>query len=208
MMPRPVADYLVQIGLESAEPPVSLALPEPDLAPLWPEEPEEDPQIAIDAAREEGRAEGLEAARAEHEEELARAQARFDAELKAAREAWAREEGARLLEQLAAAMRAIEAGLADSVARVLRPFIVAALRRQMIDRLVENIRTIVGSAEMTAIQIAGPADLIEILRAALQGAPAAFHFVIQDSVDVSVVAEQTSIDTRLKAWTDLIGAEA
>jgi len=208
MMPRPVADYLIQIGLESVEPPVLIAPPEPDLAPLWPEEPEEDPQIAIDAAREEGRAEGLEAARAEHEEELAHAQARFDAELKAAREAWAREEGARLQEQLAAAMRAMEAGLADSVARVLRPFIVAALRRQMIDKLVENIRTIVGSAEMAAIQIAGPADLIGILRAELQGAPAAFEFVTQDSVDVSVIAEQTSIDTRLKAWTDLIGAEA
>jgi hypothetical protein len=212
MMPRPVADYLVQIGLESVEPPVMSAPLEPDLAPLWPEEPEEDPQIAIDAAREEGRAEGLEtarvAAKAEYEDELARAQARFDAELKAAREAWAHEEGARLLEQLAVAMRAIEEGLADSVARVLRPFIVATLRRQMIDKLVENIRTIVGSTEMTAIQIAGPADLIEVLRAELQGAPAAFHYVTQDSVDVSVIAEQTSIDTRLKAWTDLIGAEA
>jgi hypothetical protein len=212
MTPRPVADYLVQIGLESVEPPVLIAPPEPDLAPLWPEEPEEDPQIAIDAARDEGRAEGLEtareAAKAEYEEELARAQAHFDAELKAAREAWAREEGARLQEQLAAAMRTIEEGLADSVARVLRPFIVAALRRQMIDKLVENIRTIVGSAEMTAIQIGGPADLIEILRAELEGAPAAFHYVTQDSVDVSVIAEQTSIDTRLKAWTDLIGAEA
>ena len=208
MMLRPVADYLVQIGLESDEPPVLVVPPEPDLAPLWPEEPEEDPHIAVDAARDEGRAAGREEARAEHEAELARAQERFDAELNAAREGWAREEGARLQEQLGAAMCAIEERLADSLARVLRPFIVAALRRQMIEKLVENIRTIVGSADMIAIQIAGPADLIEVLRHALEGAPAAFDYLVRDSVDVSVVAEQTSIDTRLKAWTELIGAEA
>jgi flagellar biosynthesis/type III secretory pathway protein FliH len=212
MIPRPVADYLIEIGPGDAPPPILVASPEPDLTPLWPEEPEEDPQIAIDAAREEGRAAGLEEARtqcaADYAAELAAAHARFGAELTAARESWAHEEGAHLREQLAAAMLAMEERLADSVARVLRPFIVAALRRQMIDKLIENVRTIAGSAEKIAIEIAGPADLIEILRTQLEGVPAAFKYVMQDGVDVSVVADQTSIGTQLKAWTDLIGVEA
>ncbi len=212
MIPRPVADYLIEMGQDAPPLPILVASPEPDLTPLWPEEPEEDPQIAIDAAREEGRAAGLDEARtqcaAEYAAELAAAQARFDAQLTAARESWAHDEGANLREHLAAAMLAMEERLADSVARVLRPFIVAALRQRMIDKLIENVRTIVGSAEKIAIEIAGPADLIEILRGQLQAAPATFKYVAQDGVDVRVVADQTSISTQLKAWIDLIGAEA
>ena len=211
MMLRPVADYLIQIGLDEGEPSLPELPLEPDLAPLWPEEPKEDPQIAIDAARQQGLVEGAEAARAEcaaaYAADSARAQKRFDAELAAARETWAREEGARLREQIAASMLAIEMSLADSVGRVLRPFILATLRRRMIDKLVESVRTIVSSAETVAIEISGPADLNEILRAELRGTPAALNFLTQESVDVRVVAGQTSIETRLKAWTDLIGAE-
>ena len=206
-MARPVADYLAQIGSGRDPSPALVAPPEPDLAPIWPEEPKEDPQIAIDAAREEGRAAGLEIARSEHVAQLAQAQQRFDSELAAARTAWAHEEGGQLREQLAAAMRGLEEKLAESVSRVLRPLIVATLRQKMIGQLIENIKTIVDSREKAIIEIVGPADLLEILRTELRGAPAVFDYVARDSIDVRVTAEQTSIDTQLKAWIDLIGAE-
>jgi hypothetical protein len=77
----------------------------------------------------------------------------------------------------------------------------------MIDKLIDGVRTIAGSADKIVIQISGPADLLEILRQHLQAAPAAIEYVTQDGVDVRVVAEQTSIDTQLKAWIDLIATE-
>lgn len=207
-MARPVADYLVEIGpLGDIAPPLALFLPETEITPIWPEEPEENPQVAIDAAREDGRAEGLAEAQANFAAELAQAREGFAAELKEARQQWANAEGERLREQLVAGLAAMEERLSESVARVLRPFILAALRRRMTEKLVENVRTIVGSADKMKIRIAGPEDIVAALRDELQTVPAAIEYVVQTGLDVSVSAEPTSIETQLKAWTDLIGNE-
>jgi hypothetical protein len=207
-MARPVADYLVEIGpLGDIAPPLPLFLPETEIAPIWPEEPEENPQIAIDAAREEGRAEGLAVAQADFAAELAQAREGFAVELKEARQQWASAEGERLREQLTSGLAAMEERLSEGVARVLRPFILSALRRRMTEKLVENIRTIVGSADKMKIRIAGPEDIVAVLRDELQAVPAAIEYVVQTGLDVSVCAEPTSIETQLKAWTDLIGNE-
>ena len=77
----------------------------------------------------------------------------------------------------------------------------------MTEKLVENIRTIVGSADKMKIRIAGPEDIVAVLRDELQAVPAAIEYVAADWPDVSVSAEPTSIETQLKAWTDLIGNE-
>ncbi len=207
MMARPVAEFLVQMELDGSEPAALFIPTEVDLTPAWPEEAKEDPQAEIEAARDEGYAAGIEAAAAQHEAQLAHAHEQFVAELATAREAWAREEGDRLREQLATALLALEATFADAVGRVLRPFVVAALRQRMVDKLIDSVRTIAGSADKAVIQILGPADLLEILRQHLQAAPATIEYVTQDGVDVRVVAEQTSIDTQLKAWIDLIATE-
>jgi hypothetical protein len=206
MIARPVADFLVQLKLGDAEP--ALFIPtETDLPPAWPEEAKEDTQALIDAAREEGHAAGVETAAAEYAAQSALAREQFNAELTAAREAWAQEEGERLRDQLSAAMLAMEETFADAIGRVLQPFVVTTLRQQMVDKLIEGVRTVAGSADRMAIQISGPADLLEILRQHLDSAPAAIDYVTTQSVDVRVVAGQTSIDTQLKAWIDLIAAE-
>jgi hypothetical protein len=207
-MRRPVADYLIEISAAVDEEAVLIAPLANDLAPLWPEEPEPDWQAAIDAAREEGRAAGLEAAAAEYDEKLAMTRETFDSDLKNAREAWAADEGQRLREQLDNALAAIEERLTDGVARVVRPFVIASLREQMIAKLIENVRTIVGSSDHIAIKISGPADLLAILQAKLQGSGAACEYVEHDAIDVGVVTNETSIDTQLRAWIDLIGKEA
>jgi hypothetical protein len=207
-MPRPVADYLIEISSAAAEPAVLITPPANDLAPIWPEESEPDWQAAIDAARDEGREAGCEAAAADYEEKLKLAREAFEADLRAARDAWAAEEGVRLREQLDHSLAGMEERLTENVARVLRPFIVASLRERMIAKLIENVRTIVGSADRITIKISGPPDLLALLRAKLEGSPAACEYVEQEGVDVSVVADETSIDTQLKAWIDLIGEEA
>jgi hypothetical protein len=204
MIARPVAEFLVQMELGASEPAALFIPTDADLTPMWSEEVKDDPQAQIDAARNEGYAAGVEAATAEHAAQLALAREQFAAELATARETWAREEGDRLREQLAAALLAMEETFADAVGRVLQPFVIAALRQRMIDKLIDGVRTIAGSADKIVIQISGPADLLEILRQHLQAAPAAIEYVTRDGVDVRVVAEQTSIDTQLKAWIDLI----
>jgi hypothetical protein len=208
MIARPVADFLVQMDLGDAEPTALFIPTEADLTPAWPEEErEEDASALIDAAREEGYAAGVEAANAEHAAQNALAREQFDAELAAARETWTHKEGERLREQLSAAMQAMEETFADALGRVLQPFVIATLRQQMIDRLIEGVRTVAGNAEKIAIQISGPADLLDILRQHLDTSPAAIEYITLDTVDVRVVTGQTSIDTQLKAWIDLIAAE-
>ncbi len=207
MIARPVAEFLVQMELGASEPAALFIPTDVDLAPVWSDETKDDPQAQIDTARDEGYAAGVEAAAAEHAGQLARAHEQFAAELATARETWVRGEGDSLREQLTTALLAMEETFADAVGRVLQPFVVAALRQRMIDKLIDGVRTIAGSADKIVIQISGPADLLEILRQHLQAAPAAIEYVTLDSVDVRVVAQQTSIDTQLKAWIDLIATE-
>ena len=59
-------------------------------------------------------------------------------ELAAAREAWASEEGGRLAEQLAAGLRQIGSAVADTIARILKPFLGAKLRARRSRDLVES----------------------------------------------------------------------
>ena len=77
----------------------------------------------------------------------------------------------------------------------------------MLDELMEHIATMAAAHEAIDMVIAAPADLIGVLRKKLADLPLAIRYEPSESVDVSVTAGQTTIETRLKAWIDLIGAK-
>jgi len=203
---RPIADYLMRFEPET-EPALELCGDAPP-DPVWTVEPQEDHERALAEARESGKAEGLEEARAEFSAALEQEREEFARQLASEREKWLREEAEPLRERLAAALRELEENIASSLSRILRPFIVDSLRRRMIGGLIEHIATMIGNNDKIAIRIAGPADLLATLRERLESMPASIDYVPQDCVDVSVSAEQTAIETQLESWINLINAEA
>lgn len=211
MIARPAAHYLMRFGEEVIA--TQQAEESAEFAPIgvvWPPEPQEtaeDRQAELDAARESGRAEGDAAAREECAAELEEERRAHQQELAAARQKWADEESVALKSALAAGVAEIEEQLAQAVGRVLSHFVIDALRSQMMTELVETLGVLIGSNEAIAIKIDGPADLLASLRGALDETHANITYEVTESVDVSVKAERTVIETQLSAWIAAIKAE-
>ena len=107
---------------------------------------------------------------------------------------------------LDAALSLVETRIAESVARVLRPFLVAELRGQAIDALEESIGVLLRT-DQAIIEISGAADLLDVLQSRV-GAAMAIAWSPNSGADVRVVADQTVIESRIEAWARRIGATA
>jgi hypothetical protein len=151
---------------------------------------------AARAAREEARA----AIAAEYEERLAAERRAHEEALSAARARWCAEEGERLAPMLAAGIEGLETRIADTAAGVLRPFVDAMRRAQVIGALREAVTAVLAS-DAPALRIEGPQALLDALRAALPDTGGTLvDYVPSERVDVRVVADRTVITSHLEAW--------
>lgn len=209
MIVQPVAQYLTRFDTETSEGP---ALPDfsagEDLAPLWAAEPVEDWETRVAAAHDAGYAEGQAAAQAEAAAEIERLQQEHAERLAEERQKWLHDEGETLKAGLAAAMQQVQETVAESVGQVLRPFVIESLRRQMLDELATHIASMAASHDEIAIKIRGAADLLAALQEKLGPLLVAIDYEEGEGVDLTVIAGQTMIETRLQAWIDLISANA
>jgi hypothetical protein len=184
---RPVAHYLVEFG----PPPLAEAIDEIDHGAAcvdFPDEPvAEDPVDLLQAARDEGVAEGYATARSECDVQLLQERQAFEARLAAERDKWTRQESEKLGGAVKAAFAEIESNIAGSVERVLTPFVVEALRRKMIDLLAENVAILLGGRERPIVEIRGPEDLLAMLREKLAAFSCAINYSPEDSIDVRIV---------------------
>lgn len=149
-----------------------------------------------------GRAEAdavLEAQRARHEQER-------DALFANARSAWAREEGARLAEQLAAAQETATQRLAEAVARTLAPILEQRLHQSTVDDFVATVRELMTHPDATALEITGPADLLAAFRAALGPAGERLRFIENDCPEARASMADSVVETRLALWRDRLRA--
>jgi hypothetical protein len=213
MMARPVAHYLMRFGAEAVA--THQAEEKADFAPMpmWPRETEQQEESAedrlreLEAAREGGHAEGYAAAREEFATELEKQRKLHQSELAGARLQWVRDEGAALRAGLAAGLIEIEERLAQGVGRVLAHFVIDVLRKQMMTELIEAMRTIIATNEALPIKISGPENLLASLRESLAETRANVIYEVSDSIDVTVKADETTIETQLSAWVARIKAE-
>jgi hypothetical protein len=121
-------------------------------------------------------------------------------ELASAREAWTRLESGRLAEQLVKDLEALEARLAGTTARILKPFLAVELHRRAITDLAESL-TVLRTQEKTAvISVSGAADLLEALRLRLEGKFENVTYHQSGACDVRVTVGQTVLETRVGAW--------
>jgi hypothetical protein len=183
MSALPAAGYLIEFGAKGC-----------------PGAPADDTATRIEEAFARGSAEARAAARSECEAEVARRSEEFARQLAADRQAWAAETGDKLAGQLTAGLRTIEESIANSLANVLEPFLVAELRRQAIDELALIMRGLMSQEDGMTLEVSGPDDLLAALRERLAGDGLKVRFAAAEGSDVRVHADQTIIETRLGIW--------
>ena len=207
MKPIPIAQYLNRFERVEATtteaPRRQSALLKPRAAP----EPE-DPRIALHEAFEQGRQEGLDAGRAEIEAALARQQAEYEEGASGERDAFRAGEYAQLADQITAALAEIEGRIAETVAAILRPYLVQEQSQRVIQALSENLGRILTSDQPSLLKISGPEYVLNLLRDRLSKHPVHVEYSHEEGVDVTIEAQQTIIRSQLQAWVDLIDSTA
>lgn len=208
MKPIPIAQYLNQFGRVEPNygdrPPADrsqresvLLKPRVVAAPI-------DIEARIEEALERGRQEGLAAARAESAAALAQQRGLSAERESAARLAWQANEYAQFAGKIDFALGAIEEKLAQSVARILKPFLIEEQVKKVTRTLSENLSRILSKDAPPVLKIAGPEALLNLLRDKLSSHPVEVEYVQADGLDVTVEANQTILKTQLQAWIDHI----
>ncbi len=205
MKHRPAADFIPSFDVEDidladiAEAVTAAAEADeielPSFLPKTPREPPPD----LDAIFENGRKAGLAEARAEAEMQAAWLQQQAATALEQARQGWADEVAAQLATQIPEAFQALGESLSDATGRLLRPFLENELHDTASRALIEQIRPLLAGEDGTLVRVSGPALLIETLRHVFP-AGCAVEFTANHDTDVSIVAGETTIETRIEAW--------
>ena len=105
-------------------------------------------------------------------------------------------------------MRALDADLTRRIGRLLVPVLTDALRRRAVDDLAQALGRLTADPNHAAIRVSGPEDLLAALGQRLGAQADGIAFAPGAAPEVSVVADQTVIETQLAAWTRLLAAAA
>lgn len=204
MRHRPAADFIPSFDaseaniaaiIEEAPLPEIAPIEIPSFLPKLPREPAPDVEQIFEDGRQAGLAEG----QAAMAEQLARLQVEHAAALECARQTWADEVAATLAAQLPPALDAIGTEVADTVGRLLRPFLAVELRDAASRALIEQITPLLAGADGPLVRVAGPRALVEALRRVFPPERAA-TFEENDAAEVTILAGETMIETRIDAW--------
>src|SRR5262249_41183605 len=123
--------------------------------------PETPPVNLLDDAYRRGFNAGL----AEGEAKLAEERVRSAVRLGEERAKWSDQQAIAIVNGFKTACRELENDVATSVARVLQPFLVDAVRDKAVADLVEQISALTSNSLMPAFRITGPSDLLELVKA-------------------------------------------
>ncbi len=130
------------------------------------------------------------------EEEHARARAEDRAR-------WVRAEGSTLAEGFRTATAAIEEHIGEAVAAVLEPLVAGVLKGAALRELRQTIATLAASGSSAKLEVTGPEDLVEAVRAAIDadgGDTSGMTFTPSEEAEVTVTADNSTIRTRLAEW--------
>ena len=97
-------------------------------------------------------------------------------------------------------MQEFEGRVAETTARILKPFLAAELHRQAIAELQSSLDMLMATDSGVSLSISGPADVLEALRQQLSGKTATVTYTPSDDCDVRIVAGSAALETRLKDW--------
>jgi len=157
------------------------------------------PVNLLDDVYRRGHAAGL----AEGDAKLAEERVRSAIRLGEERAKWSDQQAVAIVNGFDAACREIESNIASSVARILLPFLAEAVRDKAIGSLVEQISTLTSNSPVPAFRVTGPSELIDLVRTQLTLAGrTGVEYQSADTVEVRVLADQTTIETQISIWMD------
>jgi hypothetical protein len=140
------------------------------------------------------------ALRSEYDARLEEERAAFAAHLIAERRQWAAEEGNRLGEQFNLALdRGIE-GVRSSIENILEPFVARGILESLLADFMATLRTVLADRDSPPIQLSGPRDLLDILRARLARENVTVSYAEIDRIDVEAKIGSTVIETCMGEW--------
>jgi hypothetical protein len=157
-------------------------------------------QPKVEDAYTRGFEAGRAAALAELEEKLKQQQEYYAQQLSIERYTWANRESDVLAAQIGDGLKEIEARVANTVARLLRPFFSEMARAQAVTELVDALEVLLGNDEGLTLEVSGPEDLLEMLRSKLGNRNVAVLFAPGHGAEVRVAAGQTLLETNLGRW--------
>jgi hypothetical protein len=203
MRPIPIAQYLNQFGRAEPTPADRVHRDSVLLRPRVLSMPA-DTEARVEEAYARGKMDGLELAHAESAAALSLEQTEREARENARRLAWQANEVAQFAEKIEGAMAAIEDRLAQTVSRILKPFLVEERVKHITDSLSENLSKILSRDTPALLKITGPEALLSVLREQLSAQSVAVEYVAAEGLDVTIEANQTIIKSQLQAWIDHI----
>lgn len=143
---------------------------------------------------------GKSAALAEFEDRLEKERDQHIRQLELERFTWANRETELLAGQIGDGLKDVEVRLANTVARVLRPFLSETIQSHAIAELLSALEMLLGADEGITLEISGPEDLLQLLREKLNGRNVTVLFTPASGTEVRVVAGQTILETVLGQW--------
>lgn len=146
---------------------------------------------------------GYTAGLAEGDTKLAEERVRSAIRLGEERAKWSDQQAVAIVNGFDTACREIESNIASSVARILLPFLADAVRDKAIGSLVEQIATLTSNSPVPVFRVTGPSDLIALVRTQLDLAGrSGVEYQAADTIEVRVLADQTTIETQISTWMD------
>ena len=140
---------------------------------------------------------------AEGEAKLAEERVRSAIRLGEERAKWSDQQAVAIVNGFDTACREIESNIASSVARILLPFLTEAVRDKAIGSLVEQIATLTYNSPTPVFRVTGPSELIDLVKTQLDAAGrSGVEYQPADTVEVRVLADQTTIETQISTWVD------
>lgn len=184
---------------QSQPQPQRQAQAQPQLQPPPAAAPEAAPVSLLEDAYRRGHTAGL----ADGEAKLAEERVRSAIRLGEERAKWSDQQAVAIVNGFDAACREIESNIASSVARILLPFLADAVRDKAIGSLVEQISALTAHSPVPAFRVTGPSELIDLVRTQLNLAGrSGVEYQSADTVEVRVLADQTTIETQISTWMD------
>ncbi len=148
-----------------------------------------------DNAYQRGRSEGYADALAEFEQKLDDEKHKLSVQLG--------EERHNLLNGTAEeAGKQLEAKIAGVTARILEPFISSAVQKQAVTTFVEQLSSIASDGRRPTLRIAGPSDLLELVRSKLGVRAIPVELRIAPAAEVSVIIDQVFLQSQVKLWAE------
>lgn len=161
---------------------------------------QEEAKEKLDEAYQRGRRDGHATAVAEYESQLKDLAAGYESRRTEDRMRWAVDQADRLVGLLADGYRTLEAGMSESIAQILQPFLEHAIRQKAIDEFRAQLARIVADGSAPTVRISGPADLIAAVRIRMSACPIAIEFVSGEGSELTAVCDQTKVETHMRAW--------